>query len=181
MGDDGPPWLAAYTRPRCEERVRRYCDDRGIETFLPTHQSWRRWSDRKKLLHLPLFPSYVFVRPDESQRPRANQAPGFLWFVHDRRGPVHVAETELAALRRVLASGLEFDPLPDARVGDEVEIVQGVLRGCRGLLLCKDTRALVLCVSGIHGGVRVQLPDPRWVRRLPRRSWANQSEQPAVR
>lgn len=156
-------WLAAYTRPRHEQQVRAYCEERGLEVFLPTYQSWRRWSDRKKLLALPLFPSYIFLRLTEADRRRAVQAPGLLWFVHNRLGPVQVNECELAAIRRLLTSGLQFDPLPGVQVGDEVEIVAGALRGCRGYLLRKDGGAIVLRVSAIEGGVRVHLPDPSWV------------------
>ena len=162
-GATEPSWLAAYTRPRHEERVKQFCEERGIEVFLPTHRSWRRWSDRKKLLSLPLFPSYVFVRADGAQRQRAVQAPGFLWFVHNRTGPVLVAADELGAIRRLMASGMEYDPLPGVQVGDEVEVVAGALRGCRGRLLRKDGSAIALFVTGINGGIRVSLPDPSWV------------------
>lgn len=156
-------WLAAYTRPRHEQQVRQYCEDRGFEVFLPTYQSWRRWSDRKKLLALPLFPSYIFLRLTDADRSRVVQAPGLLWFVHNRTGPVAVDGQELLAIRRLLTSGLQFDPLPGVQVGDEVEIIAGALRGCRGFLLRKDGGAIVLRVSAVDAGVRVHLPDPSWV------------------
>jgi transcription antitermination factor NusG len=159
------PWLAAYTRPRHEEKVKQYCDERGIETFLPCHQSWRRWSDRRKLLQMPLFPSYVFLRPQlQQQRQRAVQAPGFLWFVHNSEGPITVDQHELAAIRVALGNGLKLDPLPNIAVGDAVEITRGALRGFRGFLLCKEDGVVSLRVSAVHGAVRVTLPDPTWVR-----------------
>ena len=168
--DDGAPWLAAYTRPRHEEKVKQYCEERGIEVFLPCYRTWRRWSDRKKQLSLPLFPSYLFVRPQGEQRQRAVQAPGFLWFVHNRSGTVRVDAGELGAIRALLSSGLEFDPLPVAQLGDEVEVVAGALRGTRGRLLHKEAGRIVLMVSAIHGGVRVTLPDPSWIARCVVRS-----------
>lgn len=161
-------WLAAYTRPRHEERVTEFCHQRGIEAFLPLRAVLRRWSDRKKTLKVPLFPSYVFVRADETERRRAVQAPGLLWFVHSQSGPVHVAEAELHALRLALASGLDCDPLPNAQIGDEVEITAGALRGCRGRLLRKDAASILLIVSAINGGVRVALPDASWVSTVAR-------------
>ncbi len=160
------PWLAAYTRARFEEKFRSYCEAQGIEAFLPSYLSWRRWSDRKKLLHLPLFPSYVFVRVGEGERRGAVRAPGFLWFVRNHSGPVQVEEGELEAVRRVLTSGLAYDPLPDAQLGDDVEVVTGALRGCRGRLLSKSGNAIVLLVTAIQAAVRVSLPDPSWVRAL---------------
>lgn len=156
-------WLAAYTRPRHEEKVKQYCEDRGIETFLASCQSWRQWSDRKKLITVPLFPSYLFINLERNQRARAAQAPGFLWFVHNQLGPIAVDTHELTALRRLLVSGLRFDPLPQVRLGDEVEIKHGALRGCRGRLIRKESAKIVLYVSAIGAGVRVSLPDPSWV------------------
>lgn len=166
-GEAEAPWLAAYTRPRHEEKVKDYWEARGIEVFFPCYQSLRRWSDRTRLIRLPLFPSYVFLRLRPADRQRAVQAPGFLWLVHNRLGPVRVDAGELAAIRRLLASGLEYDPMPRAEVGDAIEVVGGALKGCRGYLLRKDRGRIVLCVAAIQGTIRVQLPDPSWVVRLP--------------
>ena len=161
--ESGPPWLVAYTRPRFEAKVETFCEERGIEVFLPCYQSWRRWSDRKKLLRLPLFPSYVFIRPDPVQRQRAAQAPGLLWFVHNRQKLVYPADDEISAIRRLLVSGWAFDPLPNVKVGGEVEIVAGALRGCRGYLLSKSDGVVALLVNAINGGIRIRVPDPSWL------------------
>ncbi len=166
----GATWFAAYTRPRHEHKVECYFRQRDWEVFWPTVRSWRQWSDRRQAVAAPLFPSYVFVRLGDAERRRAVQAPGFLWFVRNARGPAPVAPEELAAVERLLASGWRFDPLPAARLGDEVEIVAGALRGCRGRLLRKDAGAIALLVTAINGGLRVILPDPSWVRVLPGRA-----------
>lgn len=163
-GEDGVPWLAAYTRSRHEEKVKSYCEALGVEVFLPCYRTWRRWSDRKKLLSLPLFPSYIFVRHDQKLQPRIVQAPGFLWFVHDRGGAVRVDALELNAIRAALTSGLNLDPIPDIEVGDMAEITCGALRGYRGYLESKDAGGVVLRISAIHGAIRVNLPDPGWIR-----------------
>lgn len=160
-------WLAAYTRPRHEQKVEDFFRQRDWEVFWPTVRARRQWSDRAKEIAAPLFPSYVFVRLNEQERRRAVQAPGFLWFVRNARGPAPVAAEELAAIERLLASGWRFDPLPEARLGDEVEIVAGALRGCRGRLVRKDLGAIALLVSAINCGLRVTVPDPSWIRVLP--------------
>ena len=134
--------------------------------FLPTYRSWRRWSDRRKLLDLPLFPSYVFVRLREADRYRAVQAPGFLWFVTQDHRPAIVKAHEIAAIQQLLASGLQFDPLPTVHLGDEVEIVDGPMRGTQGRLIRKEQNAVALLVSAINGGVRIMFPDASWIRTL---------------
>jgi len=143
--------------------VQQYCRSHGIAAFWPCYRSWRQWSDRRKLLLAPLFPSYVFIRPDSGQLALVPRAPGLLWVVHNRIGPVVVDPLELDAIQRLLQSGLAFDPLPNAAVGDEVEIVRGAMRGCRGWLLSKQVGRIALRVAAIQGGIRVYLPDPSWV------------------
>lgn len=158
-------WLAAYTKPHFEHKMAQYCRNRGIDVYLPTYKSWRRWSDRRVLLDFPLFPSYIFVGAGSSHEHRAQTAPGFLWYVRNSTGPVEVDGGELDSIRRMLESGLACDPMPGAQLGDEVEVVKGPLRGCRGFLERKDESALVLRVSAIQGMVRVAIVDPSFVRR----------------
>ena len=162
------PWLAAYTRPRHEQKVESYFRQREWDVFWPTVRVRRAWSDRYKEVAAPLFPSYVFVRLTEAERRRAVQAPGFLWFVRNERGPAAVAAEALAAVERMLASGWRFDPLPAARMGDEGEIVAGAMRGCRGRLVRKSAGAIALTVTAINGALRVTVPNPAWIRVLPR-------------
>ena len=73
-----------------------YFRQREWGVFWPTVRVRRQWSDRWQSVLTPLFPSYVFVRLREAERRRAVQAPGFLWFVRNERGPAPVAAEELA-------------------------------------------------------------------------------------
>src|SRR5438046_3559144 len=58
----GLQWYAIQTRSRHEEFVDSQLKQRGVTTFLPLVNELRRWSDRQKLVQLPLFSSYVFAR-----------------------------------------------------------------------------------------------------------------------
>ena len=162
--------LIPHFRSHYEHKVRDYYQQRGWEVFLPTYRSWRRWSDRRKLLDLPLFPSYVFVRLREADRYRAVQAPGFLWFVTQEGQPAIVDHQELQAIRLALNSGLQYDPLPTLHLGDEVEIIEGSMRGTRGRLIRKEQNAVALVVNAITGGIKISLPDVTWIKLLPARS-----------
>src|SRR5580700_10548458 len=55
-------WFALQTRPRFEKKVAAELREKRIEAFLPVQNSLRRWSDRRQLVEMPLFPGYVFVR-----------------------------------------------------------------------------------------------------------------------
>src|SRR5208337_5592292 len=58
---DTPHWYAIHTRAKHEKSVATELQERGIETFVPVLPEVRRWSDRIKVVEVPLFPCYAFV------------------------------------------------------------------------------------------------------------------------
>jgi transcription antitermination factor NusG len=54
-------WYVLYVRSRHEKKVFNLLKEQSIEAFLPEVKTVRKWSDRKKTVIKPLFPSYVFV------------------------------------------------------------------------------------------------------------------------
>jgi transcription antitermination factor NusG len=58
-------WFVLYTRSRCEKKISALLTKRDIENYCPLSKSIRQWSDRKKMIYEPLFPSYVFVHVDD--------------------------------------------------------------------------------------------------------------------
>lgn len=59
-------WYALYVKSRCEKKVHKSLKDISLESFLPQVIKIRQWSDRKKTILKPLFPSYVFVNINSS-------------------------------------------------------------------------------------------------------------------
>ncbi len=59
-------WYVLYVYPRSEKKVHEYLKEVSVESFLPQVESVREWSDRKKKVLKPLFPSYVFVKVNSS-------------------------------------------------------------------------------------------------------------------
>ena len=80
--------------------------------------------------------------------------------------PAIVNGQELQAIRQALASGLQYDPMPTLHLGDEVEIIDGPMRGTCGRLIRKELNAVALMVSAINGGVKITLPDATLIRPL---------------
>ncbi len=52
-----------------------------MEHLLPTFPSVRKWKDRRKVLDLPLFPGYVFVRIALERRLNVLMVPGVVRLV----------------------------------------------------------------------------------------------------
>src|SRR5258708_23400569 len=95
-------WFAVYTNSRHEKVVARQLQDRSIETFLPLYRTWHRWKDRRKLVELPLVPSYVFVRIEAQKRLLVLQVPAEVNLVSFQSEPAVLPETEIHALRNGL-------------------------------------------------------------------------------
>lgn len=55
-------WYVLYVRSCQEKKVHNLLEENQLESFLPMIKTIRQWSDRKKTILKPLFPSYVFVR-----------------------------------------------------------------------------------------------------------------------
>tara|TARA_R110000744_G_scaffold38995_8_gene88911 strand:+ start:6717 stop:7244 length:528 start_codon:yes stop_codon:yes gene_type:complete len=54
-------WHVLYVQYRHEKKVCQELQEKGIDAFLPMTTTVRKWSDRKKKVEIPLFPSYLFV------------------------------------------------------------------------------------------------------------------------
>lgn len=58
---DNLKWYVLYTAPRAEKQVENRIRGMGVICWLPLRKSPRAWSDRVKIVEMPLFPSYIFV------------------------------------------------------------------------------------------------------------------------
>ncbi|WP_103071080.1 UpxY family transcription antiterminator [Aquimarina sediminis] len=59
-------WYVLYVKSCQEKRVQNLLEENNLEAFVPTIKTIRQWSDRKKVVHKPLFTSYVFVNINSS-------------------------------------------------------------------------------------------------------------------
>lgn len=130
-------WFALRTRPAHEKRVAQQLSGRDVEIYLPQYQVIRRWKNRcTKVLHLPLFPGYMFARFAPQERLRVIELQSVVGLVGTRTGPSLIAEDEIEALR----VGLELRkavPHPNFAIGDRVRIRAGALAGMEGVLVRK--------------------------------------------
>ena len=154
------PWYAAYTFAKHEKRVVQQLDERRIQSFLPTYRSVRRWKDRKKVLELPLFPSYVFVQMSVNNRVELLSLPGVLGLVCFQGKPAPVDSVEIQNLRQGLADRTIVHPHPYLKAGRRVRIRSGSLAGVEGVLVRKkDCARVVLSISLLQRSVSVDIDE----------------------
>jgi transcription antitermination factor NusG len=153
-----PRWYALSVKHQHERSAGMALGSKGFEALAPTYRARRQWSDRAKNLDLPLFSGYVFCRFDFAQRIPVLDTPGVARIVGFGNGPAPVADEEIAAIQRVVASGLAVRPWPHLKPGDRVRVEHGPLRGVEGILLKeKESLRLIVGVELLQRSIAVEL------------------------
>jgi transcriptional antiterminator NusG len=151
-------WYAIWTRSRHEQTVLEQLERKGFTAFLPTITRWSRWKDRKKHIDWPLFPGYCFAKLDAENRLPVLKCSGVVSIVSFNGEIAPIPEHEIAGIRQLIETDLQFDPCPLIREGMLVEVMHGPLRGVVGRLVRKGSHArLVLSVELIGQGVSVEV------------------------
>jgi transcriptional antiterminator NusG len=151
------PWYAVRTKSRHEKVVRDCLAARGFQPLLPLMMKWSQWSDRRKLVHHPLFPGYCFVQLSYDARRAVLEVPGVVCIVGSGRDETLSAD-EIQALQCLMRSGLESEPHPYLTEGTAVEVIRGPLSGLRGCLIRKkNSIRLVIVVTLLKKAVSVEL------------------------
>jgi transcription antitermination factor NusG len=158
--DEHAAWFAVQTRSRSEKKVAAQFETKGIEAFLPLLSEVHRWSDRRKLVHSPLFPSYVFVHinPSPEWRLPILSTMGVCGFVGDRGAGLPIPEKQILDIRTVVTNPVPFAPFPFVRVGQRVRVRGGCLDGVEGTLVSRNPdHTLVVSVELLRRSVAVRI------------------------
>ena len=152
------PWFAVRTRYRHEHLVRDQLTLKQLEIFLPTVTRWSRWKDRRKRIEWPLFAGYCFARFHPASRLVVLNCCGVVDIVAFGNVPAPIPDEEIDGIRRLVASGLQYDPHPFLREGEVATIVRGPLSGVVGRVVRKGTKArLILSVELVNAAVSVEI------------------------
>jgi transcription elongation factor/antiterminator RfaH len=151
-------WYAISARSRQEKVSAAMLDALGVVNFLPMSSEVRQWSDRKQLVHFPLFPGYLFVKlnPSSESVLPVLKVPGVVGFVRNQDGPLPIPEQQIEDIRRVLQQGVQVAPHAFLKTGDRVRIVRGALAGLEGTLIRANSETrLVISIDMIQRSIAV--------------------------
>jgi transcription antitermination factor NusG len=157
-------WYPLQTRYQCEKKVDAGLRDMGFESFAPMRLETRRWSDRIKVVELPVFPGYMFVRmeADPKSLVKVLRLPGLVRFVTSGRELVPVPNAEIDTVRALTQSDVSYEPGPFPVIGERVRIHGGCLQGIEGVLTDQTDRGeVVIAVGAIQRSLRVLVGDYR--------------------
>jgi transcription antitermination factor NusG len=153
-------WFAVQTKPRHEKQVAVELKEKGVEVFLPLLQAVHQWSDRRRLVEVPLFSSYLFVRLQQWREERLTvlRTQGALRFIGSRGEGASVPEEEIEAVQTLLRERVAFTSCPFVNIGQRVRIRGGSLDGLRGILTAvNDDRSLIVSVESIQRSLQFRI------------------------
>ncbi|MCC6712512.1 MAG: UpxY family transcription antiterminator [Candidatus Dadabacteria bacterium] len=154
----GRNWYAVHTKSRHEKKTVWDLEERSVEAFLPLREVLCRWKDRKKRIHVPLFPGYLFVRIDPRDSLGVLGSKGVVRILGSGGVPVPVPEEEIDAARKLARSGVPCTPFPYDFEGREAVITGGPLEGLRGRIESqRGGFRLILSVHLIRSAVSVEV------------------------
>lgn len=154
-------WYALHTRAKHERFVSAQLLLKGVQTFLPSVRQIHRWSDRSKAVDVPLFSCYVFVHAVLSRvHVPAVRTPGVLRWVGPSGEPAVIPDSEMEAVRSLVANDIPFWPHAFLKIGQRVRIRGGCLDGIEGTLLERQRdRRLVVSIDLIQQSLAITIND----------------------
>jgi transcription antitermination factor NusG len=155
-----PQWYAIHTRAQHEKAVALRLQSAGITTFLPLVPEVHRWSDRRKVVEMPLFSCYTFARLTLAPETwgKVMQVSGVLRFVGIRGQGVPIPDAQIESIRGLLTSQQPYTAYPFLKIGQRVRIRGGSLDGVQGILVARDgNRSLVISVEPIQRSLAVRI------------------------
>ncbi|HPW65528.1 MAG TPA: UpxY family transcription antiterminator [Salinivirgaceae bacterium] len=138
-------WYAVSTRSRHEKKVALQLAEKGIEAYLPLYRTVRQWSDRKKIVEVPLITCYVFVRIDYKDYLKVLKTDGVVRFLMFQNQPAYVQDREIENLR-ILTKNSENVKVQDIdyQIGDYIEINSGPFCGFKGEIIRKKSNQILV-------------------------------------
>lgn len=158
---DQASWFALYVQVNHEKEVAKRLEQKELNSYLPLLECWSKRQDRRKKIHTPIFPGYVFIHAvlDNYTNIHILKTPGALSILRNSDGPLPIPEYQIENLKTMLGGAKQLSLHPYLKEGDWVQVRRGPLAGCVGILLRQNPKKgrLVVSVDIIQRSVCVEL------------------------
>ena len=119
-------WYVVYTKPKWEKKVAERLNEIGVVAYCPLVAKERQWSDRKKVVNVPLFNSYIFVQIEEQERNRVFEIPGAVRYLFWLGKPAMVKDLEIETIQNWLSAPATYEvSLDEWKKGDKIVLESG--------------------------------------------------------
>ncbi|WP_036678033.1 UpxY family transcription antiterminator [Daejeonella oryzae] len=142
-------WMVIYTRARWEKKVEQVLIENHFEAYCPVKRVEKQWADRKKVVDIPLFTSYVFVRLSPVEEFKVRQVYGVINFIYYQNKPAIIRDAVLEDIRKYLdiCPDMETVGLQELASGDRVRIKDGIFCDKHGEVLKVEGKNIVMVIE----------------------------------
>ncbi len=156
-------WYVLYVRSRQENKVNTLLQEKGFDTYLPMVKTVRQWSDRKKIIDLPLFPSYIFVNlKSEKELSKALSICGACSYIRFGNEYAKVSNEEIKKIKYLInTDGVDDIHLENQLFtkGEKYKIIYGPLEGLEcEILQCDQKSKIIVRINSIQQNIVATLP-----------------------
>ncbi|MFO0322714.1 MAG: UpxY family transcription antiterminator [Bacteroidota bacterium] len=153
-------WYAVYVNSKHEKKVTQNLLCQKIEAYIPIVKKQKQWSDRKKWIELPMLSGYVFVKIKLEEKFNILNHPSVLSFVKFSGIEARIKEEDIEILKSVEKTGFDVTTeVNGLKLNDEVEILQGYLKGYKGVLTQFDSEDYVqIQLPSLKQNLKVKVP-----------------------
>ncbi|MGJ4787499.1 UpxY family transcription antiterminator [Leptospira koniambonensis] len=162
MSESSKSWYAVYTNSRAEKKLALELSKKGITQYLPIISTKKKWSDRIKMILLPVFPSYVFVKIDiRIEKLKVLETPGAVKFISIGEIPFVIDEEDIDAIRQLVTEypdKIKIERENMLAPGKKVLIKNGPFKNIRARVIRKGSKSSILVsLSGMDTTVSLEL------------------------
>ena len=126
-------WYVLYTKPRHEKKLAELLLSEGWTVYCPLKKVVKQWSDRRKEVEEPLFPSFIFIQCQEQDRDQVFVHASAVRYLYWLRKPAIVRSEEIDSIRHWMGevnhASITVESIP---VGSKVRLGAGPLMGQLG-------------------------------------------------
>lgn len=157
-----PLWHALYTRSHCEQLVCDQLTAKGFHVFLPKLDVWSQRTGQRRLIAVPMFPGYLFLRHaiDKASYIEVHKARGLVRILGGRWNCLSVIpDADIEVIQTIAYAAVPVMPHPYLSEGRRVRITQEPLRGVEGILVqSKPAKGLlILSVDLLQRSIAVEI------------------------
>ncbi|MBC8756889.1 UpxY family transcription antiterminator [Kordia sp. YSTF-M3] len=156
-------WHVIYVKSRWENKVNNSLQEISLESFLPQVKTISQWSDRKKTILKPLFPSYVFVNINSSlEFYKALSVNGACTFIRFGKDYARVTEREINQIKLLVGdeniTSIETNTLLP-KVGETKRITYGLLNGLECEIIKVDNHnKIIVRIDSLKQNIVATIP-----------------------
>ena len=148
-------WIAVLVQVNCEKKTATRLGKVGYETYIPTQQEVRHWSDSKKKVDRLIMPMVVFVRATVREEEwHRNQSYIYKLLAlpgsdeDKKRFATPIPDNQIERLQFLLEKAeTEVTIVSNFKVGDSVRVIFGPLKGLEDVVSEADEKSSIVGVQ----------------------------------